>query len=512
MRVAKRRASHLLMRHFRSLIPTLCLALTPFIHAADPAAPAGEVLSLNEAIQRALAKNYAIKVSGFDAAIASARVTEALGKFDPVLRGEYNHAENRNPLLTFDTTTGLRNTTADETDSYEIGLGGLAPWGLTYRLGASTTNYRGTFNAYADNYDSFAGVSFTQPLLRDFGFGPTLASIRIARTNRGIGEWQFKQSVIDTITRVTFAYHDLNFAYAALRTATRSRDLAAGLLDENEKRFKVGAMSEYDVTAARSRVASREEGVLSAERQVRDAENYLKLLISDDRTTGLLDRRIVIEPPAPAPIVVVDPAADFRIALENRPDYQQARLGLQRSDLNTRLQRNQLLPRVDLVGSYGANGLDASRGASRRQVQDRDYRSSSFGVVVSVPLTFTTERGRYRAAKLQQRQSEAQLEQVEQAIVVQVGNAAGQIETAQKRISADRHARELAQSTLDSEVKRLRVGQSSTFFVAQQQELLSIAEVREAAAMSDYHKALAEYDRQLGITLQKLNISLDVSK
>ena len=88
MRVAKRRASHLLMRHFRSLIPTLCLALTPFIHAADPAAPAGEVLSLNEAIQRALAKNYAIKVSGFDAAIASARVTEALGKFDPVLRGE----------------------------------------------------------------------------------------------------------------------------------------------------------------------------------------------------------------------------------------------------------------------------------------------------------------------------------------------------------------------------------------------------------------------------------------
>lgn len=471
--------------------------------------PAGEPLTLARAIELALAQNFSIKVEGYDAAIAAARVTESLGKFDPVLSGSYTNAGNRDPLLTFDPASGRRHTTTDETDAYDVGVSGLLPWGLTYRLGASTTNARGTFNAYTDNFDSFAGVSGTQPLLRDFGFGPTLASIRIARTNRAISDWQFRQAVMDTITRVTFAYHDLNFAYAALRTATRSRDLAAELLAENEKRYKVGSMSEYDVTSARARVASREEGVLSAERQVLDAENFLKQLISDDKTPGLLGRRLSIEPPPPAPIVVVDPAADFRTALEKRPDYQQAKLALHRSDLNARLQRNQLLPRVDLVGSYGYNGLDPDRGASRRMVQDRDYRSYSWGVVVSVPLTFTAERGRYRAARLTQQQATSQVEQLEQAIVVQVGNAAGRIETAQKRIQADRQARELAQATLDAEVKRLRVGQSSTFFVAQQQELLSIAEVREAAAMSDYHKALADYDRQLGVTLEKLNVSIE---
>jgi len=488
---------------------SLAVLLPVFALPATPAGADQQTLTLDTAIQRALAKNFAIKVEGYDAAIASARVTEALGKFDPVISGSYNHTENRNPLLSFDSNTGLRNTTNDRTDTYDLGLGGLLPWGMTYRLGGTTTNARGTFNAYADNFDSFAGVSGTQPLLRNFGFGPTLASIRIARTNRGISDWQFRQTVMDTVTRVTYAYHDLNFAIAYLRSATRSRDLAAELLGENEKRFKVGSMSEYDVTSARSRVASRQENVLSAERQVREAENALKQLISDDRTTGLLDERLAIEPPAPAPIVVVDPAADFRIALEKRPDYQQAKLSLQRSDINSRLQFNQLLPRVDLVGSYGANGYDVSRAASRRQVQDQDYRSYSWGVVVSVPLTFTTERGRYRAAKLQQRQAETQLQQVEQAIVVFVGNAAGQIETTQKRIQANRQARELAQATLDAEVKRLRVGQSSTFFVAQQQEILSFAEVREAAAQSDYAKALAEYDRQLGVTLEKLNIDVE---
>jgi outer membrane protein TolC len=145
-------------------------------------------------------------------------------------------------------------------------------------------------------------------------------------------------------------------------------------------------------------------------------------------------------------------------------------------------------------------------------VRNKDYNDYSWGVMVSVPLTLTTERARYRAARLQEQQSETNIARVEQNIVVQVGNAAGQIETAQKRVQATRQARELAQTTLDSEVKRFRAGQSSTFFVSQQQEILTFAEVREAAAQSDYHKALADYDRQLGVTLEKLNISIEPPK
>jgi outer membrane protein TolC len=475
-----------------------------------PAADAGaEKLTLTDAIQRALAKNFAIKVQGFDAAIAAAGVTQELGKFDPVLNGNYTHSSSANPSL-IDTSTGLRDPAGViETDATTLNLGGLLPWGLTYQLGGSSTNERGTFNAYANNYSTFGGVSGTQPLLRNFGFGPTLASIRIAQANRGISQWQFRQAVIDTITNVIFAYDELNFAYAARHSAVRSRELAQDLLAENEKRYRVGNVSEYDVTSARSRVASREEGILFAEQGIRQAENALKQLISDDRTTGLLAQHFTIETLPPAPIVVVDPAADFRVALDKRPDYQQAQLALKRDDTSARLARNQMLPRVDLVGSYGYNGYDTSFDVSRRQIQDRTYNAYSWGVVVSVPLTFTTERARYRAARLQRMATETQLAQVEQNIVVFVGNAADQIETAQKRVQAARQARELAQATLDAEVKRLRAGQSSTFFVAQQQEILIAAEVDEARAKADCHKALADYDRQLGVTLEKLNIHID---
>ncbi len=493
------------------------LSLFSFVALSSPAQPApaepgAEGITLNDAIQHALAKNFSIKVVGYDAAIASAQVTEALGKFDPVISGDYTYSESFTPALA-DPVTGFRpSPTYSKTDTYDVGLGGALPWGMTYRLGTNTTNTRGTFNAYADNFSTFAGVSGTQPLLRNFGFGPTLAAIRIAQANRGISQWEFRQAVMDTVTNVIFAYHDLNFAHANYLSAVRSKELAMQLVEENRKRFKVGSLSEYDVGLAESRAATRDESILIAARFVREAENALKQLISDDNTPALLDRRLAVEPPPPAPVVVVDAAADFRTALDQRPDYQQAKLSLKRADINTRLQRNQLLPRVDLVGSYGYLGYDASLQTSRQQLHNEDYRSYSWGVVVSVPLTFTTERGRYRAAQLQKRQVATDLESLEQSIVVRVGNAAGQIETTQKRVQSTRHARELAQATLDAEVKRLRAGTGSTFQVAQQQEIVSSAEVNQARAQADYAKALADYDRQLGVTLARLNIKIDPPK
>lgn len=489
---------------------TSAVALWAQAPAAAPAQADAERITLQDAIHRALVKNYAIKSDAFDVSVATARVMEQFGIFDPKITGSYNYSDSETPQL-IDPATGVRPAALfNKNDSYSLGLNGVMPWGLNYTVSADSGNSRGTSNSFADNYTSFAGVSGRQPLLRDFGFGATTAQIRIALTNRNISEWQFKQSVIDTLTRVIFAYYDLDYAYAQYRSVLRSRDSTAALVAENEKRYKVGQMSEFDVTQARGRLALREEGVIFSQRQILDAENNLKALISDDRTAKLLDWRIQIDPFPTPPVVVVNAALDFLEALKKRPDYQQAQLALKRGDINYRYQRNQLLPRVDLVGSYGYSGYDGARNVSRDMVRHEDYRSYSYGVQVTVPLTFTAERGRYRAAKFQRRQAETNLQRIEQDIVVSVGNAAGQIESARQRVDATRAARELGQQTLDAEVKRLRAGTGSTFFVLQQQELLSSLEISEARALADYNKAIAEYDRQLGTTLEKLNVSLSV--
>lgn len=493
----------------RSLLRRLRPALILGSFALGGLAPADAALSLDEAIRQALEKNFTLRSAALTPQIASADLLAAWGRFDPRWEFSATQAEDGNPQPT-DPFSGSRPPSSlVETDRYEAGIGGLTPWGLRYSVGGGTQNRRGTFNAFTDQYYSFAGVTVTQPLLRGLGFGSTLAPVRLARLERDRSEWEQRAAAIDVITEVILRYNELHFARKLLETTRRSRELAVGLVAENERRFKVGSMSDYDVIAARARVARREEAILSAEQSVRDAENALKQLISDERNPALLLGGLEIEPPAPAPTLVVDPAEDFPKALENRPDYRQAKLAVSRAGVTVASERNLRLPQVDLVASVGYNGLDGSFAESRRQVSDRSNRSYSAGVVVGIPLTFATERGRMRSARLAERQSELFLAQLEQDIVVLLGRAAGQIETSQKRVEAARRARELGAETLAAELKKLRAGTSSTFVVLELQESLADLETREFRAHTDARRAVAEYDRQLGATLRTHQVVLD---
>jgi outer membrane protein TolC len=272
---------------------------------------------------------------------------------------------------------------------------------------------------------------------------------------------------------------------------------------------RAGDLSEADVISARARLAVRKEAILVARQGVSIAQNNLKRLISSNTTTALLETELIIATPPAFPDHTPDPAAEFGPALERRPDYQQALLDVTSADITRRFRKNQLLPSLDIVGSLGYNGLDPAHGPSWDQVWDRDSRSYSLGAVVTIPLTFATERGNYRSAKLTQQQAEMNLASVEQGIVVSIGNAATQIETAKQRVIATEESLQLAVQNLDAELKKLRAGTGDTFFVLTQQEVLANTKISVDRAKTDLQRALAEYDRQMGITLERHGISIE---
>lgn len=480
----------------RLLVLAAALAL-PF--AAGAQGTQEKRLTLDDAIRLALERNKSIKVEAFGRPIARANYLAALGHFDPSVNFQRSYAEGEGPAA------GL--TQVAKTDNYALSLDGLTPWGLTYSLGGTAVNSRTGIATFTDSYSTFGGLSVTQPLLRGFGFGANLAGLRIARADRAISEWDYRQTVINTTTSVIIAYNNLLLARENLRVAEFSQSLAQQLLSENEKRFKVGQMSEAEVTQARARVAAQAEAILYADRAMHDADNYLRKLLGEDRfiTDG---KPLDLEPLPPAPDTPVNPADDLQKALNLRPDYQAARLGIRKYEANDSLARNQLLPRVDFVGSYGYAGLDRDFATSRAQVRDQDYRSYSAGVVVSVPLTFAEGRGRARAARLTLRQADADLKRLESDIALNVTAAAGQIETTRKRVTATKVAYDFAKQALDSEEKRLRAGTSTTFVVVSLQENLVEVENRHAAALADARNAIAAYDRELGLTLERNHITL----
>ncbi len=497
------------------LAGALLAASSPGAHAADALK-----LNLSEAIRRALAKNFEIRAEKFTPKIARARQLSASGKFDPTVEVSITYDENNTELRTLnselntptlgpggDTPLLFARTSGSELDS---SITGLTPWGLTYDLGASST--RNTDNRLNnDRYNSFLGLNITQPLLKNFGTDVNLAQLRIARANRAISEWTLRERVIQIVTDTVNTYCDLFVARENLGVEERSKELSARLLSDNLKRAEIGVMSPLDVMQARTDLAAREERVLVATRSMLDSENFLKQLVTDE-VFNVLQTRLEIDSLPDLPNVKANPEKDFPLAFQIRPDYRQALLDLQKRQINVVFSRNQTLPRLDLVASFGVNGIDTGLSDSLQRVTGQagtNYTWSS-GIVGSLPVPNRTARGNLEANKLEIAQGLVSLKRLEQTILVEADNAAGQIETTRKRIDATTTALEFARETLNAAQARLTSGTSTTFEVLQFQRDLATAEINQIRARADHIRAIAEYARVTGLTLVRNGISIDL--
>jgi outer membrane protein TolC len=76
-------------------------------------------------------------------------------------------------------------------------------------------------------------------------------------------------------------------------------------------------------------------------------------------------------------------------------------------------------------------------------------------------------------------------------------------------VDAARGALDLAQMTLDAELKKLRAGVgTSTFVVLNYQDQLAEVETSYYQALADQRRAVAVYDHEIGTTLARNHVTL----
>ena len=463
-----------------------------------------ETIDLSTAVELALGRNFAIRVEEFGPKIAAETVRQSKGQFEPVFQSSYIVSDDDNPQ-SVDPFTELPDTFTVRDDFLSIGFEGLLPWGTTYQVALESDNRRGSFNDFEGAFSTFAGVTLTQPLLRNFGSKANRSRIRVAQRDYRISEWSFRQSLIDVITETVFSYNDLYFAHENLKVAERSRDLAARLLSDNLKRVESGILAPLDIAVAEARLALREERLIRARRVFLNQRNLFKQLITDEiRDLPSLEISIV-PPPTPVP-VDIDVDRDYAFALRNRPDYRRAILGLEKREIELVRDRNLALPALDFIGRYGLRGLDDTLGSSLGVLRSESNEAYTVGALFRVPITNLEGRSRRAAAFLAYNRSQLNLKRFEQNIFVEIDNIARRIETDWLRIQAAAKARELSARSLDAEERKLRVGTSSTFVVLELQRYLENAAIREFATITDYNKAVVEYYRLMGSTLDVFNV------
>lgn len=489
------------------MMVVLMSGMTALMKASD--APGETVLSLTlrDCVERALARNLEIQLERTRPAIAAWGVEREEAAFDPSWVGRASFEDISDPLDPERSASLGLNSIDTERLRARAGLEGRAPTGLEYALTGFDTRTQGTL-APDSVHVGMASLTLRQPLLKNFGTGPNLTRVRMARVGQSVAREQLMRQIIETVATVHVRYHDLSHAIEQRRAAQEDLDRARALLADNKRRVELGVLSPLEVTQAEAGAAEREEAVIVAERTVAEMELALKRLITDD-ITGLRGVRFELLDPPRVERLVLDGEASIRAALEHRPDYRQKQAELERRRMWSAFNRNQLLPQVDLEGSYGFNARAGNFGNFADNVASGDNPVWSVGVVVTIPLGNRAARANYNAARLEVEQAEIELKKMEQDIMVEVGIAVGRVRSNLKRVEATRVASRLAVESLKAEESKLAAGRSTSFQVLQAQAQLASAQSAEIRARADYAQSVVTLGRIEGTLLDRLDIRVE---
>jgi outer membrane protein len=516
---------------------TLALAFVAIAFVAAPAAgqvlapgaPAPQVtLTLDEAVQRALDRNLDIAVERLAPQALDFSLAALRANFLPTVTSTVAQRSQVNPP-TSQLNGGQR--VSNETVTYNAGLVQDLPWGGG-RFAVQWNNSRNnTSNIFANFNPSFvANVtgSMTQPLLRGFGTDPVRQQLRITQINRDISEVQLRATITSTLASVRSSYWDFVFATQALDVARNSLALAEKLVDDNRVRVEAGAMAPIDVVEAEAEAASRRQVLAQVEATAQTTELALKRLIVEGTQDPLWSARIVAtDRPQfrPGPVNIQGAIVN---ALDRRTDLDQARRQLESSDVTLGYLRNERLPALDAVASYGLQGLGGTQFIRQgsglgSQIVDTvpggyldalsAIRRASFptwniALNLSYPLFTSAADAQFARARVQRNQALAQIKALELQVATDVTSVGLQVESTLKRVEAATAARGLAERRLQAEQSKFEVGLSTNFFVVQAQRDLQDAQIAELRALLDYQQAQVEFERVQETSLQRGGITL----
>jgi HAE1 family hydrophobic/amphiphilic exporter-1 len=510
----------------RTLTASLCLTVASIANAQQP-------LTLADATSRALAKNHAIRVEREQVAAADARVRGSLGAYDVHLSVDVNGRHHRDPINSlFSGAPDGRPAASQNSFTSSMSLSQRFRTGAI--ASASTSVSRegtdGMYSPFAPTYTSSLGVDLQQPLLRNRVIDPSRTALLVTALDRDRSSAALTSQVLQTVADVEKAYWNLVAARRELNVRQGSLALAEQQRIDTQARIDARTAAVSDLAQPTAEVERRRGELLSSQESVVRAERALKLLIIDDLEDPIWARELVPGDAPDTPVLPVDVAGALAQARRNRPEIAEISAAGSAQDLEIRLARDQLKPRMDLVASYTIRGMAGERestglpldipvslpsslngglGNSWSNLFDQKFPDLVVGVSFDVPLGRREAHAAIAATEADRRRIATTMAGTQERIAAEVLNAATALETAAGRIQAALAGRTAAQTQLRAEQDRFSAGLSTNFFVLTRQNDLALAYLAEIAALTDYRKAQTEFARAKGSLLEDRNIRIN---
>jgi outer membrane protein TolC len=402
---------------------------------------------------------------------------------------------------------------------------------FTFDLDNNRTAQNSPFTLLSPSLNAYYRVTFRQPLLAGFGFGPNLRYLRIARNDKKISDIAFKDQIIVTITQIADMYWDLVNAYQDEQVKERSLKFAQETLDSDKQQLALQAIPAMDVTRAEGEVATRDQDLTIAKTTLQLQESLIKNALTKNLDDPTLEEMPVV-PTEKITMNDVDatrPVGDLIAqALSDRPELAESDVDLANRDISRKAARNALLPSVNLEGFYGGTGLagltnpaaapgttssvPTSFGGSMTTAFNNTSPDYLVGLSIYVPIRNRVAKSDQYRSELEYRQSELRIQQLKKQIRIEVRNAQYALEQSSARVSAARKSRDLAQQTFDISKQEQKLGAGSNLQTLTAQRDLAIAESTLATSETTFEKSRVELARATGSTLDAYHVSIDDAK
>jgi len=493
----------------------IALAQAPLTTLIDPEPV--EILTLNEAVLRALESNLDITIGRQARDVRLTDIMLQQAQFDPTveLSSRYDRTITplNRPIFGFDNlVTGSEPDSIDQNDiSMRLGLTQKLYSGGMFDLAfdSNRNSVAGqTFFLFNPAYTNTLSLNLSQPLLRDFGADINKTQIKVARNAATTEHHVFVDQVLTVIKDVEQTYWELVFTRENEKVAKATLKAAQELLASNRAKVRAGVMAEVEVLQAQAGVASRVEQVLVAQKAVRDQEDQLRRLFSPSEEALRQDTVVVATDTPIQKASTRTVRQDIETALKNRPEVLQAQKNIETGTLNTTLAKNQLLPSLSLEGGVGLSGLGKNPRDSLDRTSSSDFYNIGGGLILSYPLGNRAAQSQYNRRVLEANQAKALLQRVRHQVIIDTKEAVRRVKTDFKRMRTTRTARQLAEKQLMAEQERFQLGLSTTRIVLEFQGDLAVARGNEQRAIVDYNQSLANLRRMTATALDEYQIVL----
>lgn len=463
-----------------------CALLSFLLVIASPAraqsgSPAVRGLSLEQALEQALANNRDLEVARLDLEGAEERVREAWGSVFPTLDLNMSYTRNLTvpgnflPRIIFDP-----NASPDELVAVKFGADNS--WSLQLRA--------------------------EQPLFQASAF----IGVGTAGRYQGLQEEIVRGRTIAVVTRVKLAYYATLLAEAGVHLTENTVARVRQTLEETRKMAAAGVASSYEVLRLEVELANLEPGLRRSANAAEAAKRNLAVELGEDDLDSVEVQGSLLEMDLGGELVddetgsvraagtMLRPDRALELAQENRSDVRQLALTEQLRVAELRVEQSEYLPKLSLFGTYSIaaqqNGNPDFFGASDRQ--------RSYGRQVGLQLSMPLFGGMKRPARTAQKR--AVVEQVRSQEALLRDRVESDVKTLMDEV-AEAHDRAVAQKLARTQAERgyqiaraqYREGVGSQLEVTDAENALRQSEFNYAEAVHDYLTARAGLEEAIGV-------------